>query len=119
MSDIEARTGLHLRAIGIAAGAIAAAVLLSVIAALLLVRHFGLPLRADRQHVPYVLMIPGATLESAPQPELQRYRAAKQQEAQAGGWVNGPQGTVQVPIATAMQMLARPAGAASAPQAKR
>lgn len=119
MPSTEARTELNLRGIGLAAGAIVSAVLLSVIAALLLVRHFGLPLRTDRQHVPYVVMIPGATLESAPQPELQRYRAEKQQQAQASGWVNGPHGTVQVPIATAMQMLARPASAASAPEATR
>ena len=95
---------------GLAIGATILAVIASVF---LLLRLWQLPPDTSRVRLPYDLLRPGPLLQSAPQPDLARYRADKQRLLDSAGWVDAQRGVARIPVADAMAMLA--ASAASAP----
>jgi len=63
----------------------------------------------------------GAALESAPQPDLRRYRAQKQALLETTGWADRSAGIARIPIEAAMALMsahgtrAAPAGKANEP----
>jgi hypothetical protein len=95
--------------------ALASAVVLAVLGAFLLLHAWAMPPDGDRLQGSTGVEAAGAQLQSAPQPELARYRAAKQERLESAGWVDEAGGIVHIPIADAMELLAqRAATAASA-----
>jgi hypothetical protein len=109
--DVKART------IALAGAAIALAVGLAVASVLLLLRHWDMPAGTDRVRLPHPMAIDGATLQSAPQIDLARYRAEKQRLLDSTGWVDAQHGIARIPIADAMEILAqRATTAASGPE---
>jgi hypothetical protein len=97
---------------GFAIGATVLAVIGSVF---LLLRLWQEPADASRVRMPYDLLRPGPLLQSAPQPDLARYRADKQRQLEAPAWVDAQRGIARIPVADAMALMA--ATAASAPRA--
>ena len=95
--------------------AIAAAVLVVIGSVFLLLRLWQQPPDSNRVRMPYELLRPGPVLQSAPQPELARYRADKQRLLESAAWVDAQRGIARIPVADAMALLA--ASAASAQQA--
>ena len=72
---------INVRAIVLAGAAIAITVGAVVAAVFLLLAHWGLPAGADRARLPYQVVIPGPSLQSAPQADLAQYRARKSDES--------------------------------------
>lgn len=103
--------------IAIAAAAIAGTVIGAVAVVLLWLQATHMPPGGERLQQPYARVMPGPALQSAPQPELARYRAQQQERLHGSGWVDAAQGVVHIPIEDAMALLA--AGGASAPGARR
>ena len=97
---------------GIAIGTTVAVV---VGAVFLLLNLWDAPPNASRLRMPYIAEVPGPALESAPQPDLARYRADKQRILESTAWLDAPRGIARIPVADAMAWLA--ASAASAPRA--
>jgi len=94
-------------------GAAIGATVLAVVAAVLIWLHFAhLNPGGDRLTRPYHVGVPGAALESAPQPDLRRDRAEKRRRLESAGWVDRRAGIAHIPIETAIAL--RAAGAASA-----
>ncbi|VTU21690.1 hypothetical protein H6CHR_01640 [Variovorax sp. PBL-H6] len=89
--------------------AIALTVLAVVAAVFLLLRHWDLPFDAERARLSYDVSIGGATLQSAPQLDLARYRAEKRKLLETSGWVDASRGIVRIPIDSAIDILADPA----------
>jgi len=99
---------------------IVAVVVLVVIAVFLLLHAWQMPARTDRVRLPYRPQIAGPVLQSAPQLDLARERAEKRRLLDSTGWIDAQRGTARIPIATAMELLAKPpAAAASQPEAAR
>jgi hypothetical protein len=95
--------------------AIATTVAVVVGAVFLLLALWDAPPDTSRVRLPYVLEVPGPALESAPQPDLARYRAEKQRILESAAWLDAQRGIARIPVADAMAWLA--ASAASAPRA--
>lgn len=90
----------------IGAGAlIAGTVALAVGAIVLELRSSGVPLGGPAP-LEAAARVEGPALESAPQPELQRYRAEKARELEALGWVDARAGIARIPIDSAMRLMA-------------
>ncbi|MBL8287124.1 MAG: hypothetical protein JNL85_03990 [Rubrivivax sp.] len=102
-----------LRIAAVAAG-LAATVAAAVLGALGWMRLNGMPAGGARLQTGYTLVVDGPALQSAPQPELAAYRAAKAQRLQSLGWVDAAHGVAHIPIDAAMRLIAQPA--ASAPE---
>lgn len=102
--------------IALAGGAIALMVALVVATVLGWLHLRGTPPGGERLGRPYSLTVPGAPLQSAPQPDLRAYRAQKQRQLHGLGWVDAPHGLVHIPIEQAMALMA--ARSASAPEAR-
>jgi hypothetical protein len=104
------------RRIALAGGLIAATVLLVVGVIVLELRAWGVPLDGERE-ITAGPTFDGAALESAPQPQGQRERDAKQRLLNATGPADAA-GVARIPIATAMALMTqqglRAAGAAPA-----
>ncbi|MFL6663956.1 MAG: hypothetical protein ACJ8G7_17420 [Rhizobacter sp.] len=100
-----------------AGAAIAGSVAIVVIAVLLLLRLWHTPAGADRARLGYDLFVDGPALQSAPQPDLARYRAEKAKILATSDWVDAPHGIVRIPIDAAMRLLVEQGGAASVPNA--
>lgn len=97
---------LHTRYVLRTGLAVVAAIVACVAAVFLLLRAWDVPPGADRaaaRRVP----ANGPSLQAAPQPDLARYRAEKQQQLESSGWVDREHGIVHVPIGVAMDLLAR------------
>ncbi len=108
------------RPIVLAGAAIAATVLVVIASVFLLLRLWHEPADLSRVRLPYDLLRPGPLLQSAPQPDLARYRADKQRQLDSAAWVDAQRGIARIPVADAMAMLAasapspaQPASAAS------
>jgi hypothetical protein len=95
--------------------AIAATVAVVIGSVFLLLHAWDVPPDATRVRMPYTAEVPGPALESAPQPDLARYRAEKQRILDSAAWVDAQRGIARIPVADAMAWLA--ASAASAPRA--
>src|SRR3954452_18640737 len=104
---------VNVRAIVCAGAAIALTVTAAVVAVFLLLRHWNLPARIDSARLPYELAITGPALQSAPQADLAQYRVRKQQSLRSSASVDATQGMASIPIADAMERLARGADAAA------
>ena len=100
-----------------AAAAIALGVAMAVLAVLALLRRWDIPARVDAVRQPDGMVVGAPRLQSAPQVEVERYRAQKQRQLESSAWVDAEHGIVRIPIAQAMALLARPA-ASAASQAK-
>jgi len=103
--------------IALAGAAVAGTVLGAVGVVLLWLHAHELPAGGERPAQTVVLVGAGPALQSAPQPDLARYRAEKARELHALGWVDGGRGIARIPIDDAMALLA--AHAASAPETAR
>ena len=91
----------------VAAGAcIAGAVVLVVGAIVFVLRESGMPLDG-RRDVRNDVAIPGPALESAPQPDMQRYRDEKARRLASTGWVDARAGIAHIPIDAAMALMAQ------------
>ena len=90
-------------------------VILVVLTVFLLLNYWDLSPRADSAQLPYQLVVEGAALESAPQFDLARYRSEKRELLESSEWVDAQRGIVRIPIANAMDILARPAASAAGP----
>lgn len=93
---------------------IAAAVVIVVVSVFLLLRAWDAAPDASRVRPPEQPGVAGPTLQSAPQPDLARYRAGKLRQRDTAGWVDPQRGIAHIPVADAMALLA--ASAASAPR---
>lgn len=106
---------LSVRRIALAGGLIAATVLLVVGVIVLQLHAWGVPLDGERD-VTTQPAFGGAALESAPQPQRQRERDAKQRLLDTTG-PGDAAGIARIPIATAMALMTqqglRAAGAAA------
>ena len=106
---------VSVRRIALAGGLIAATVALVVGVIVLELRAWGVPLDGERD-ITARPTFDGAALESAPQPQRQRERDAKQRLLDATG-PSDVAGTARIPIATAMALMTqqglRAAGAAA------
>jgi hypothetical protein len=106
---------IDVRRIVIGGSAIALAVALVIASVFLLLHLWDMPARTDRTRLPGRVTIAGPTLQSAPQPDLARYRAEKQHLLDSGAWLDA--GHARIPIAAAMALLAQPPAApASGPE---
>ena len=94
---------------------IAGVVLLVVVSVFLLLRLWDTAPGQERVNMPYPVVVPGPVVQSAPQLDLQDYRAQKQRLLEGTAWVDAQRGIARIPIADAMALLA--ASAASAPRA--
>ena len=104
------------RPIAWAGAVIGATVMAGVGVVFLLLRLWDTPPDTSRAQAPVSVEIPGPTLQSAPQVDLQQYRADKQRQLHSAAWVDAPHGVARIPIADAMALLvASAARAASAP----
>ena len=103
---------VDVRAVAWTGFAIAAAIAVVVAAVFVLLHVWQTSPGADRLRLPYALVVEGAKLQSAPQPELGSERAAKARLLTTSGWVDAGRGIARIPIATAMRVLAAPGGAA-------
>ena len=113
MHDVNAR---RVTQIGIGIGAVVA---LCVVAVLLLLRAWDTPASGARLPPHASPPVAQPVLDDAPQLDLERYRAEKRRLLESTGWVDAQRGIARIPIAAAMAMLASPAPAASAPEARR
>jgi hypothetical protein len=106
---------VNARAIGWSAAAIAVTIVVCVAAVFALLHFWRVPPGADRGRPAVPLRIPGPVLQPAPQLDLAQYRAEKEQQLHAIGWVDAAHGIAHIPIESAMDLLAqRSAAAASA-----
>jgi hypothetical protein len=97
--------------------ALGGAVVLAVLGVFLLLHVWAMAPQGERLESQGANDAPGATLQSAPQPELAQYRAAKRHQLESSGWVDEAHGIVHIPIADAMDLLAQRATAgASSPK---
>ena len=103
---------IHATRIALVGAAIGGTVVLVVATVLLWLHGAGVAPGGERLPLPYDRRTPEAALQSAPQIDLQRYRADKQRLLDSMGWVDREAGIVRIPIETAMAL--RAAGAASA-----
>jgi hypothetical protein len=103
---------VHVRSVVVAAALLAATVLAAVLSVALLLRHWGVPLDVDPVRLPMTGPLP----QSAPQFDMQRYRAEKQRLLATTEWIAGEPGRVRIPIGSAMALMAE--DAASAPGAR-
>ena len=111
---------VNARGIVIGGGAIASAVVLVVIVVFLLLHVLGMPPDTDRTRLPGRVNVPEPRLQSAPQLDIAQYRAEKQRLLESGAWLDANHHHARIPIATAMDLLARAsAGAASQPERQR
>jgi hypothetical protein len=111
---------VHARAIVWSALGIAATIASVVCAVFLLLHEWQVPPGADRARLGFDLVVPGPALQPAPQLDLDRYRAEKERQLHATGWVDAPKGIAHVPVDTAMEMLVQRARSpASGPEVKR
>ena len=108
------RGDIAVRPIAWVALAIAGTVLVVVIAVFLLLRLWHTDAGADRVRMPDPVAVPGPALQSAPQPDLQAYRAEKQRLLNTGALLDAQRGIARIPIADAMALLAASAAAAPA-----
>ncbi|VTU33546.1 hypothetical protein H4CHR_03236 [Variovorax sp. PBS-H4] len=104
---------VHARTILWSGMAIALGVVLAVTAVFVLLRLWNTPPGADSARLDYHATVPQPQLQSAPQPDLARYRAQKRQILESSGWVDRDHGVARIPIATAMDLLANPPTASS------
>ncbi len=95
---------ISVRRIIVAGALIAGTVALVVGAVITGLGHWDLPLAGPRR-ADYALREPAPVLESAPQPELRRYRDDKQNLLTTSAWVDRRAGIARIPIATAMTLL--------------
>lgn len=102
---------MNTRAIVLSGAAILATVLLVVGSVLLLLRGWDMPVPTDRVAPRPEVRGSAPLLQSAPQPDLAAYRAAKEQELGTLRWVDRPHGIAQIPIGSAMEILAARGGA--------
>lgn len=109
----EQHDGLATRRIAWAGASIAGTVLGVVAVVLLWTHERPIPPGGDRLAQPYTAHVPGPALQSAPQIDLQAYRAEKQAWLHGTAWVDGERRVARIPIDDAMALLA--ARAASAP----
>ena len=98
------RHDIATRHIAAAGACIAIAVALVVGVIVLALQQAGAPPDGARDPRPDIAL-EGVPLESAPQPDLQRYLAQKQQRLESAGWVDAPAGIAHVPIDTAMALM--------------
>jgi hypothetical protein len=105
---------VDVRAVAWSGFAIAATIAVVVGAVFVLLHVWRTPPGADRLRLPYTLVVEGARLQSAPQPELADERAAKARLLTTSGWVDRAHGIARIPIATAMRVFAAEGGAALA-----
>jgi hypothetical protein len=107
---------ISVRRIVVAGALIAGTVALVVGVVVAGLTFWDLPLAGPRR-ADYALGEPAPALESAPQPELRRYRDYKQKLLTTSAWVDRGAGIARIPIATAMTLLSeqglRAAAAAS------
>ena len=94
---------VSVRRIALAGGLIAATVLLVVAVIVIELRAWGVPLDGARD-AGAPPSFGGAALESAPQPQRQRERDAKQRLLDATGPADAA-GVARIPIATAMALM--------------
>jgi hypothetical protein len=112
------RHDVSVRGVAVGGTAIGVTVALVIAAVLFTLHEAGVPPGGARLTAPGVrVQVPGPALQSAPQIDLQRYRAEKQRLLDARGWADPRHQTARIPIASAMALLAD--GAASAPGAQR
>ena len=95
--------------------AIAVTVAVAVAAVFLLLHLWRTPASADRVPLPYTLAVPGPMLQSAPQPDLDAYRAEKQRVMDSAAWVDAQHGIARIPVADAMALLAASAAQGARP----
>jgi hypothetical protein len=108
---------VNVRRIVIGGSSIALAVALVVVVVFLLLHLLGMPPDTDRTRFPARVDVAGPTLQSAPQLDIARYRAGKRRVLEAGAWLDPGHQHARIPIATAMDLLARAnAPAASQPE---
>jgi hypothetical protein len=97
--------------------AIASSVLAVVGAVFLLLRLWGMPAATDRvQQRSQPVMVP-PQLQSAPQSDMAQLRAQQQRALEAIGWVDRDRGIARIPVAAAMDLLARTPAPTAAPAA--
>jgi len=97
-----------------AAGAIVSAIALALLVVLLVLHHRRVPPGGRPVAAPPPLAADQPLLESAPQPDLAAYDAAKRGALHGLGWVDAASGVAHVPIETAMaQQAAAAASGAS------
>jgi hypothetical protein len=104
---------VHARPIAGAGAAIAACVIGAVIAVVLLLRYWQVPVGADRVRK-IDLPAGAAMLESAPQVDLAQYRNEERKQLESSGWVDAANGIARIPIDDAIDMLAPRPPASSA-----
>ena len=96
---------LDVRAVGWTAAVIAATVIVVISAVLLMLRHSHLPPGGDRLGPHPRPGIDDVTLQSAPQPDLARYREEKRKLLESAAWVDRSAGIARIPIADAMDIV--------------
>jgi hypothetical protein len=108
---------LRIDRIALAGGAIAVTVALVVVAVLAWLHARGLPPGGTQLHRDYALTVDAPPLQSAPQLDLQAYRAEKARRLHETAWVDASQGIARIPIDDAMALMLQQA--ASAPEGRR
>jgi len=106
---------ISVRRIVLAGVLIAGTVALVVGAVVAGLAHWDLPLAGPRR-ADYSIREPAPALESAPQPDLQRYRDDKRRLLTTSAWVDRSAGIARIPIAAAMTLLSE-RGLRAAPSA--
>ncbi|HMC17259.1 MAG TPA: hypothetical protein VKI18_16610 [Albitalea sp.] len=106
---------VDVRKVVVAGALVAGGVAAAVLAVAMLLRHWDVPLDVDPVRTPAAPREPAAApaLHSAPQFDLQRYRAEKERLLATTEWVAGEPGIVRIPIDTAMALLAGRAASAA------
>ncbi|HZW72983.1 MAG TPA: hypothetical protein VFF43_05520 [Caldimonas sp.] len=107
------RPDVDVRAVAWTGLAIASTIVVVIVAVFVLLRVWRVAPGADRLRMPYALVVEGARLESAPQPELRAARAAKERLLTTSGWVDAARGIAHIPIATAMRVIVADGSASS------
>jgi hypothetical protein len=109
----------------VAVGKFGIALLLTTIAAMALLfgvfRYFQASEGGRAASVDPTKVFPHPQLQTTPIPDLKAVRAAEDQTLNSYGWVDQPKGAVRIPIARAMELVARkglPVRASAPPSAE-
>jgi hypothetical protein len=96
---------MNTRAVVLSGAAIVGGVIVCAASVFLLLHWWEMPAGPARAPADHALDGPGAGLRSAPQQDLAAYRAEKERQLHAFGWVDPQHGIARIPIEAAMDLL--------------
>lgn len=97
---------IDVRRLAWTAAALAVLIAVAIAAVLLLMRHWHVPPAGAPAGSAQLQDVPAPRLQSAPQPDLARFRAEQGRAMDAVGWVDREHGIARIPVSDAMDLVA-------------